>query len=372
MPIEKVLRSRALNRALLERQCLLRRSSLTALELIERLVGIQSQTPNPPYFALWSRLTDFSQDELAELIIDRQAVRIALMRSTIHLVTASDCLSLRPLLHAVQTRALNGAYGKQLAGLDVQAIAEAGRALVEEYPRTYNELGTLLQKQWTNCSTEALAGVVRTEVPLVQVPPRGLWGVSGQAVHTSSEAWLGQPLEDGYTVDKLILRYLGAFGPATVKDMQVWSGLTRLREAVDRLLQLQQLRSFKDENENELLDLPDAPLPDPDIPAPPRFLGEFDNMLLSYGDRTRIMADHYRPRVFTRNGIIRAAVLIDGYVRGIWKIERQRSAAVLTIELFEPLARQDRVALQEEGERLLRFAATDAESHDIQLIQAFG
>lgn len=360
----KVLSSRALNRALLARQSLLQRSKLTALALIEQLAGLQSQTPNPPYFGLWSRLENFRQEELAELIADREVVRIALMRSTIHLVTAGDCLSFRQLLQAVLRRALNGSYGKQLAGLDIPVIAEAGRLLVEEYPRTYNELGKLLQQRWPDCSKEALAGVVRTEVPLVQVPPRGLWGVSGEAAHTSSEAWLGRPLETGYTQEDMIMRYLGAFGPASIKDMQIWSGLTRLRLRM-------QLRSFKDENGSELLDLPDAPLPDADIAAPPRFLGEFDNMLLSFDNRTRIIADSYRPRVFTKNGIIRAAVLIDGFVCGIWNIGRHRGAAVLTIELFEPLKGPERSALEEEGGRLLQFAAAEADRRDMKIVQAF-
>ncbi|MBW7475428.1 winged helix DNA-binding domain-containing protein [Paenibacillus oenotherae] len=362
-----VLGQRALNRALLERQFLLRRTDLSPLDVIEQLVGLQAQAPNPPYYGLWTRLANFHQNDLTEPMLDRQVVRIALMRSTIHLVTAADCLKLRSVLQPVLNRGLQGAYGRQLEGLDTIAMAELGRSLVEEYPRTFNELGLLLQQRWPNCSSEAMAGAVRTLVPLVQVPPRGIWGAGGQPTHTSAEAWLGLPLSEDNAPDEMILRYLGAFGPATVKDMQVWSGLTRLSEAIERLRP--RLRTFRDENGNELLDLPDAPLPNPDTPAPPRFLGEFDNMLLSYADRTRIMADHYRQHLFTKNGIIRAAVLIDGFVCGKWRIERQHGGcATLIIDLFEPLTAQDRAALGEEGERLLHFAAADADSYDIQFV----
>ncbi|MBP1990561.1 winged helix DNA-binding domain-containing protein [Paenibacillus eucommiae] len=360
-----VLGPRALGRALLERQLLLSRSNMSVLNAIDHLVGLQAQAPTPPYIGLWTRLAGFHHDDLAQLIKDRQVVRIALMRSTIHLVTASDSLALRPILQSVLDRGLKSSFGKSLAEVDTEALAAAGRALVEEQPLTFSELGNLLREQWPDREPAALAGAVRTLVPLIQVPPRGLWGCSGQASHTSAEAWLGKPISSDSSPDEMILRYLAAFGPATVKDMQVWSGLTRLREVTERLRS--RLRTFRDEQGSELFDLPDAPLPDPDTPAPPRFLSEFDNMLLSYADRTRIIAEAYRPLVFTINGIIRATILVDGFVRGIWRIERQRSSATLIIEPFEPLSQQEIHALSEEGSRLLNFAADDASTHDIQI-----
>lgn len=359
-----VLGPKALNRALLERQMLLRRSNASVTDMIQHLIGIQAQAPNPPYFALWTRLENFQQEQLSQLIKNREIVRIALMRSTIHMVSARDCLTLRPLLQSVLERGLQSAYAKELIGLDMKEITAAGRALVEEQPRTFDELGKLLSERWPDCTKKALGNIVRTFVPLVQVPPRGIWGSSGQAAHTSAEAWLGQSsLASSPALDELLMRYLAAFGPATIKDMQVWSGLNKLRGTVERLRP--HLRTFADEQGNELFDLPGAPLPDMDTTAPARFLSEFDNMLLSYADRSRIIDEKYKPLVFTINGIIRSTFLIDGFVRGTWKIEQTRGAAALSIHPFEPLSQTDQSSLAEEGSRLLNFAAA-ACTHDIR------
>jgi hypothetical protein len=194
-------------------------------------------------------------------------------------------------------------------------------------------------------------------VPLVRVPPRGIWGASGQATHTTAEAWLSRPLDANASVDEMVVRYLAAFGPATTNDIQMWSGLTRLRAVTERLRP--RLRTFRDERGNELFDLPDAPRPDPDTPVSPRFLPEYDNALASHADRTRIIADGYRARVFTLG-----SVLVDGFVCGAWKIRRERRAATLTIQLFHALPSDDRTALEEEGARLLAFAAA-GQTHGI-------
>ncbi|GIO57371.1 winged helix DNA-binding domain-containing protein [Paenibacillus cineris] len=364
--VPKVLSRRALNRALLERQLLLRRAEMPVLDALRHLAGMQAQAPTPPYYGLFARLASFRPQELSRLIETRQAVRIAIMRSTIHLVTAEDALALRPVLQPALDRGLKGGYGKELAGLDTGAVAAAGRALVEEAPLAYGELGARLQERWPDRSPAALANTVRTLVPLVQVPPRGLWGASGQALHTTAEAWLGSPPAEASSsgLEELVLRYLAAFGPASVKDIQVWSGLTRLSDVIRRLGP--SLRTFLDEKGVLLYDLADAPLPAEDTPAPPRLLGEFDNMLLSFADRSRIMDERYRRRIFTVNGIIRAAVLVDGFVCGMWSLERNKQSAELVIKLFEPISDADQEALADEGRRLLDFAAADCPNREVR------
>ena len=359
---------RALNRATLERQMLLRRREMSALEAIEHLVGMQAQAPGPPYVGLWTRLEGFSPDELARLIADRRAVRVALMRNTVHLVSVRDCLKLRPLVEPVIERGLRASRDDRaaIARVDLEALVAYGRALLEERPRTAKELGTLLRERWPGRDPASLARAIRHLVPLVQVPPRGLWRESGPAAHTTVEAWLGRPLAPDSSLEDLVVRYLGAFGPASVKDVQTWSGLTRLGEVVERLRP--RLSIFGDEQGRELFDLPDAPRPDPGVPAPPRFVPEFDNLILSHADRSRVISDEHRKAIASRNGMVPATVLVDGFVRGTWRAERTRSKATLEIEPFEPLSREDRDALAEEGERLARFAWEGAGALEVRII----
>jgi hypothetical protein len=360
----QVLSRRALNRATLARQLLLHRSELPAANAVEHLVGLQAQTPHSWYTGLWTRLEDFRPQSVVDLINQRRLVRIALMRSTIHLVTAEDCLALRPLVQPVIERSMSGNFGRRLVGLDPVELIAAGRAIVDERPRTFGEIGALLAERWPGRDPAALAQAIRAWVPLVQVPPRGIWGLSGPIAHTSVEIWLGRPATAGLSREELIRRYLAAFGPATVKDMQTWSGLTRLAEVVEQLRP--QLVSFYDEHGKELFDLPDASRPDPDTPAPVRFLYDFDNLLLSHADRTRFITDEYHQQGYTADGPMPCIVLIDGFTRASWKITRQRGSATLQITPFVALSAQVRAELSEEGARLLAFAAGDAKAHDIQ------
>jgi len=368
---DEVLSRQALNRALLERQMLLRRTPAPAaaadrarrvIEAVEHLLGLQAQAPFPPYYGLWSRLADFRPDELAALITGRQVVRIALMRGTIHLVSARDCLELRPLIQPVLDKALAATYGRQLAGVDTRALAAAGRALTEAEPRTFSELGALLAGQWPGHSPAALAQGVRSLVPLVQVPPRAVWGAAGLARHTPAEAWLGRPLGRGTSLDTIVLRYLAAFGPASVRDAQAWSGLTRLREVTERLGT--RLRAFAGPDGAGLLDLPDAPRPDPDVPAPPRFLPEYDNLLLSYAERTRVIP-HRRPVPLPPgHGATGGTLLVDGSWQADWKISQN----IVEIRPFIRLNPADRDAIAAEGERLLGFADPAIAVRDVRFV----
>ena len=361
-----MLGQRALNRALLERQLLTRRRRVPPARVVERLIGLQAQVPEPPYFGLWSRIAGFRPESLSRLLADREVVRIALMRGTIHLVTARDALALRPVLQPLFERWLKRSdWGKALVGLDLDPVVAAGRELVEERPRTFDELGRLLAARWPDRDPAALAQAIRGYLPLVQVPPRGLWGRSGPAAHTTAGHWLGRPPAAAAGADEVILRYLAAFGPASVADMRCWSGLTGLREVVARLRP--RLRTLRDEQGRELFDLPDAPRPDPDSPVPVRLVAPFDNVLLSHDDRTRIMSDEYRKMIFTINGIVLGSVLVDGFVRGSWRIGRTRDDATLTVELLRPLPDDDAAAVTAEAGRLLEFAAPGV-AHEVRFV----
>jgi hypothetical protein len=361
-----VLSRRALNRATLERQMLLRRSNIPTFEAIERLVGLQAQTTQSWYLGLWSRLEDFKPEELGRMLLERKVVRIALMRSTIHLVTSRDCLSLRALVQPVIERSTKGVFGRHWVGLDEAAVKAAGRKLVEERPRTFTELGNLLAKQWPGRNAEALAQAMRAWLPLVQVPPRGVWGASGPAAHTTVEEWLGRRLLVKPSLEKMIMRYLAAFGPATVMDIQTWSGMTRLAEIVERMRA--KLVTFRNEGGRELFDIPEAARPGADAPAPPRFLYDYDNLLLSYADRTRVITDGYHKQGFRIDGPMPCILLVDGFTNGTWKIARERARATLIVQPFKRLSRKDSNAVTAEGYRLLSFAAAGTATHDVKLM----
>jgi hypothetical protein len=357
--------ARALNRALLERQGLLARSRLPALEMIERLVGIQAQEPENPYVALWLRLEDFRPSDLSEVIAERQAVRAQLMRGTIHLVSARDCLAIHPLTQPLLARVFRSSWGKGLAGADVREVAAAGLELLAERPRTRAELGDLLAPRWPKADPAALAQAVTFNLPLVQVPPRGLWGTSGQATWAPAEAYLSGRLATDPSPDDLVWRYLAAFGPASPADVRRWCGLTGLREVIDRLRP--RLRAFRDENGRELLDVPDGPLPDPETPAPPRFLPEYDNVMLSHAERSRVLSGQGPGQPFPTGKWI-GTLMVDGFYRANWKAEPDAATATLTVDRFKPLPTDPpdtAEVIEAEGLALLGFIAPDADERRV-------
>lgn len=243
---------------------------------------------------------------------------------------------------------MQACFGRHLGGVDLERLAELGRTLVEREPRSMGDVGQLLASEWPGHEPRALANALSALTPLVHVPPRGMWGRNGRAVQTTAQRWLGRPLERATQPDALIVRYLAAFGPASVADIRMWSGMSGLGPVIERLRP--GLRSYRDERGRELLDVPDGPLPDPDTPAPARFLPEFDNAVLAYADRARIVAHPDRRRVLTPK-----TFLVDGFVRGTWRLIRSRGIVTLEVTPFGRIARADRVALAEEGMRLLTF-----------------
>jgi Winged helix DNA-binding domain len=365
----EVLSRRALNRATLERQLLLRRARSPVLEAVEHLVGLQAQVPLNPYTALWSRLERFAPDELARLLEERRVVRTVVMRATIHLVSADDCLLLRPLMQPVLSAELarHPEFAPRLRGVDLKPVLAFARRLLAERPRTGRELRAALEERFAAQDGAALAYACRCLLALVQVPPRGVWGRTAQVSSTTAESWLGRPLAADASLDDVVLRYFGAFGPAAVADVATWSRLTGLRAVVERLRP--RLRAFRDEDGRELFDLPEAPRPDPETPAPPRFLPEYDNVLLSHADRSRFRREGRPPRPSGVAGRVHGAVLSDGFLCGTWRLDREREhgGATLAVTQLERLTRRAAAALAAEGRRFLRFAAAGAASHDVRL-----
>jgi hypothetical protein len=366
-PRAETLGPRTLNRALLERQLLVERQGRSAAETIEHLVGMQAQEPPDPYVGLWTRIEGFDPGELAELIVERKAVRGTLMRATIHLVTARDYLALRPVMQPVPERTFRGSrFARELKGLDLEPVLDAGRELLSSsQPRTRAELGRLLSHRWPDRNPVSLAHAVTFNVPLVQVPPRGVWGRRGQANLTTAESWLGRPLEARRDVEHVFRRYLAAFGPASVMDFQSWCGLTRIREVMEPMRS--RMRTFRSEAGTELLDLPDAPLPDPDTPAPVRFLPFYDNVLLGHADRTRVVPAESRAPMFPGYSGNVGSLLVDGFFRGLWRVERAEGAATLLVAVTKRLPKRHAAEVTEEGVRMLEFTDRDAESRDVRI-----
>jgi len=373
------LSPRALNRAALHRQLLLDRAPLTALQAVGHLAGLQAQAPLAPYVGLWTRLAGFRHEELKELITERAVLRAHLMRNTVHLVDAGDYLRFRPLYQPVLARHLAGNFGKNLIGVDLAELAAVAADLLGQTPLTRVELGAQLAPHWPDHDPASLAYAASHLLPLVQVPPRGLWGEPNhRAAFFLASAWLADrdssaspspppgldptSMMQSTMLEQLVLRYLAAYGPASVADAQAWSGLSRLREVTDRLGS--RLRAFTGPDGADLLDLPDAPRPDPDVPAPPRFLPEYDNLLLSYAERSRVIP-HRRPVPLPPgHGATVGTLLIDGLWQADWKI----SQGVLEIEPFISLGPADRDAVAAEGERLLGFAAPAIAVRDVRFV----
>jgi hypothetical protein len=359
---------RSLNRALLARQLLLERVDRSPGEVVEHLVGLQAQEPIDPYVALWSRITDFDPMHLSHLLSDRQVVRAQLLRATIHLVTARDILGMRPVLRPVLERMLasGSPFGRSLAaaGIDLPAVAAAGRELLDTAPRTRAELRDAMGPQFPTADPTALAQAVTFLVPVVQVPPRALWRRSGQARWAPVESWLDQPFGPEEAPDGLVRRYLAAFGPAAAADVRAWSGLTNAADILDRLRP--SLVGFRDEAGRELLDVPDGPRPDPDTPAPIRFLPVYDNVVLSHADRGRIVGEEHRRAVVSLDAVNFGSILVDGFARAFWRIARQDGSVSLDIALLEELAPAETDAVGAEGERLLAFLEPTSEGQEVQ------
>jgi winged helix DNA-binding protein len=353
---DAVLDRRALNRALLERQMLLRRRRMPVLQAVERLVGLQSQVPRDPYVALWSRLDRFRPAGLAEPMAERRAVRMTLLRGTLHTVTAADAVALRAAIQPVVERMLRSqaAFRTATSGIDLDTLLDAFARSLDEAPRTRAQLAEAVADRYPGRDATSLS-LAMYLMPTVQVTPRGIWGETGPSAFTTVEAWLGRPVDDKTDMDAFLLRYLGAFGPSTVADAQSWSGIPGLKPAFEALRP--RVRTVRDERGRELFDVPGATYPDPNTPAPVRFLPEYDNVGLGHKDRSRIIPEG----VVQWTEVGWGGVLVDGFAAARWKMDTDRAGATVRVEPFRTLAREDRAAVSGEGERLAAFLAPEAD-----------
>lgn len=369
-----LLTRRALGRATLARQLLLARERTTPARALERLLCLQAQLARPPFLALWTRLEGFAREDLTRAACARQVVRVPFLRGTLHLLTARDYLRLRAAAAPSLEAALRAITGRNLERREAAAAAArpgtpgpeaAVRGWLAEAPRTFEALRALLAERFPDADPHDAARAARLRIPLAQVPePDAPWGWPGAATFADAEAWLGRRCEPEAAPQALLRRALAALGPATAADLASFTGLPGVRAALEPLLPA--LRTFRDEDGEELLDLADAPRPPEDVTAPVRFLGEFDALLLGHADRRRFIDEAHRPLVVTRNGLVRACFLVDGRVEGTWRLERSRRAAVLVVEPFAALGGAARLALSAEGEGLLRFAELGARAYDVR------
>ena len=348
------LTARTLNRTTLQRQHLLARAPLDPLAAVHHLVGLQAQVPTNPYTALWSRLEPFAASDLGTLLVGREVVRIASIRGTIHLLTADDCLAFWPLFRPVFDRELaaHPEVGPALVDVDLAPVLKWARALLSKEPLALPALRAALGERFPEHDAAALAFACRNHLALVQVPPRGLIGGSHQVTVTTAETWLGRPLAASPSVDELVVRYLRAFGPATAADVATWSRLTGIAAVLDRLGG--QLRQWHDEHGRTLWDVADGELADPEISAPVRLLPEYDNVLLSHADRSRFFDAQAAPALYPAGQLGRGHVLVDGYLRGSWRIGDGRLDV-----LHLPLPRGDVDEMIDEATRLAAFLHPD-------------
>jgi Winged helix DNA-binding domain len=322
---------------------------------------MQAQAPNLPYVGLWARLTGFRHEELSRLIETRKAVRISLMRNTIHLVTARDAFALKPLFMPFGERGfIHGSpWGRGMKEEDLSAIRSVGAELMSEKPRTVADLAKKLGQRFPGRDSLAMAYGVRYMVPLVFATPRGIWQAGGPVSLTTFDAWLGRPPGPAIAPEDLVTRYLAAFGPATPADMRAWSGLA-MRPVFERLRP--KLRVFSDDRGRELFDLGRAPRPSPYRDAPVRLIPDYDNILLAHADRTRIMPAGRHLGMFSSNGVMQGAVLVDGFVRALWV---PRKSTLEVSPFLQPFTKSERAAVEAESHQLMTFLAP-GEKHDVK------
>lgn len=357
---------RDLNRALLARQGLLKRRRIGVAAALHACGGLQSQEPKDPFVALWSRVSGFRGEQLHEAARAREIVRGTWLRATIHTVSADDYVAFRTLLQPAVDRELTGARWRAIGGgFDEGQVETRARALMAREPMSAQALGEALLPHFPTADKSGLGLWVRTRIALAMVPGDERWGYSRPPRFVPAEQWLQRPLAAA-DPQALLLHGIGAIGPVTAGDLRTWSGLRGIAPQLEALRP--QLKVFLDEQGRELFDLADAPRPRADTPAPVRFLPEYDNVLLSHDDRTRIVPTAHAPRLTqSANARGRRAVLVDGFVRAVWAWTCERGQAMLEVDAFERFDADTRGAIEAEAEALLRFLEPDAQTHRVRI-----
>ncbi|EOM76089.1 winged helix DNA-binding domain-containing protein [Rhodococcus rhodnii] len=365
------LSTRALGRATLARQFLLDRTDAPLAEVVERLAGLQAQAPIPPYWALWTRIRRFDPATLSEAIAARDVVRIASLRGTVFAMTVADAAFFRGFVGSLYDAEASGGSGPHaagLAGIGKQQLAAVARELLSDGPVAASSLKDGLAERFPDRDPVDLLYGVRAALPLVQTPPRGLWGRPGGLTYCELRDWTGVDVHSRPAAEIAVRRYLAAFGPASPADMQAWCGLTGLREVFERMRD--DLVVLRTESGGEVFDLPDAPRPGEDVAAPVRILAPFDNLILSHRDRTRLIDPQTRRYLMSRNGTVPATVLVGGRVAGVVNVESATKArAVATVGVFGRMRVRDRDRVAAEARRLLRFRFPDATDRDVRFTE---
>jgi hypothetical protein len=349
------LSARTLTRTLWLRQQLVpgQRSVTGVVPVVGHLLGLQAQDNLPPYLSLAARVDGFRPTDLSDRLEDRSLVRLFSMRGTVHVLTSDDALTLRPWVQpALERVSATNQTSRPAAHLTTGQLDEVVRPLLGDGARPHAEIGEALAAAYPGVPEAALRHVARERLPLLQVPPRGLWKRSGGVVYAYADRYLARPFAEP-EVEELVRRYLAAYGPATAADMTKWSMVTRLGPVFSTMARAGRLTTCTDESGRTLYDVPGAPVAPEDLELPALLLGMYDNVFLSHADRTRIASDDARKRWMGVNGGVGATLFLDGLLAGLWRVQDDR----VVVEPFAPTTKAQQSAIDAEVARVEELLA---------------